>query len=106
MRFSSASSCGRKRGGFRLPAIGFRKPLPTADCRLPIADDSQEKNDMMFLLSDLLAGETSPAFVFQPFSSLLRNSMRKTEPDWLSKIRENYRGVIAAGAQTERRGLA
>jgi hypothetical protein len=49
-RSSSASSCGRKRSGFRLPALGFRKPLPTADCRLPIADDSQEKNDMMILL--------------------------------------------------------
>jgi hypothetical protein len=41
----------------------------TADCRLPIADDSQDKNDMMFLLSDLRAGETSPAFVFQPILS-------------------------------------
>src|SRR5260370_20249327 len=93
-RSSSTSSCGRKRGGFRLPAFDFRKPLPIADCRLPIADASQDKNDMIFLLSeaglrynadalypgaqserqglagpvrDLLGGETSPAaFVFQP----------------------------------------
>ena len=32
--------------------------------------------------------------------------MRKREPDWLSKIRENCTGVIAPGAQTERQGLA
>src|SRR6516165_5357298 len=49
-RSSSASSCGRKRGGFRLPAFGFRKPLPIAVCRLPIAAAGQEKNDMVFLL--------------------------------------------------------
>src|SRR6516162_7709363 len=68
-RPSRTSSRGRKRGGFRLPAFGFRKALPIADRRLPIAAASQEKNDMMFLLSDLLAGETSPAFVFQAILS-------------------------------------
>src|SRR6516162_9092624 len=53
-RPSRTSSRGRKRGGFRLPAFGFRrKPLPIADCRLPIADASQEKNDMIFLLSGI-----------------------------------------------------